>query len=898
MWLAGIVDASPLIAKTQSTESVEVEFDEDGPEFVESKSFPQIDELFKNPALVSGLASGADAINRSIESLMESLFYSLLDNEIRWPLTAHSDFAAGMRRDVYSASLGAQVVVDRIDFGPRWSRELWRVQKLPIVLGADGTVDILDIYLRTDGMRVAEQVELPFWRIALNNWFGVLPLLSSVLPPSFNSNELYDPVRQLSTPFVFPLSLASFSAMPVGSIRSWGISGGVNIGIDLGAFADQSMREMLLRAEELGHGIPYSIFRQGQHRVNVLKKSDQVAWVGLTKMSRLGHSITPSIGRTLLVFRNVLPLWPGMGVALWPVDVKLEQAVSDRFDQLYEFDLTYPEAQEAYQAAVKGDFAPSWAAHLRRTEQKIETGVVFHFTKNQRQKEDIGNNSRNFAVERQSREQLRTAAEVEIRDQMGVFHVLEARQDTEDEGWDILVGSEEVKYRDEVELKVVKVQNSADTPNEDLTPYVFSVDRSPIQMSTSLDIQDRYTSTEQLERYLEALRFFTNLPLDDLPRFTLRDGDWESLRRRKIWFDTALDPPNDVHVPPTALGRFSAQAAVSFSSDFMNRISSLDPDVIWKAFAEAWGVDVNLWATHQNRSSVWNDARWIPAFFAYPLRLLNVRFARADALREATRAIQALESLKIAKSPMAKRDAFYDLFDTDWPQFLTRALLLLRGADDVPRRVILSTQSKGNSPPGAKQKFSALNGRTWRSTVPFPQPERYRIAQEKLAAFSPGSVRELGRKPVITRMVVQSQRLGLSEMPDGHAELPLDLSQRHILMRLEVRNMDLLDRGKIYIRFEQSGKIQFGKLELAEKVLDLVPTSLGEKGPSGLDRLAFGIWLTGPVSPLRSFVFDQAVDLGGEFRVSVAASRDGIVWSDEKSVRFQYDSGRLSPPDH
>jgi len=901
------VAAGTALAKPEnsSRESIEVKFDRDDSksEISDSSSIPQIDLIFRNPALVSGITSGADAINRSIESLMESLFYGLLDNEIRWPLTPHSQMAAGLSRNVFSAALGAYVVVDRMDFGPRYSRELWRVQKLPVVLGADGTVDLLDIYLRTDGMRVAEQADISFWRVALNNWFGILPLLSAVLPPSFNTNELYDPVRQIETPFVFPLSMDSFAAMPVGSIRSYGVSGGVNIGIDLGAFADQEFRRVLDRAEELGHGSPYSVFRQGQHRINVLKRSSSKAWVGLSRVARTGHSISPVVGKSLLVFKNVLPLWPGMSVALWPIDVKLEQAWSDRFDQLYEYDLEKKDAQEAYLAAVKGDFAPSWAAHLRRTEQKSPTGVEFHFTRQEHQQEDIGNNTRNFAIERQSRKQTRTSSEVEITDQAGMFHVLEAKQDTEDQGWDVLVGSEETKFRDEVELKVVKVERDESAPSETETesvesPYVFAIDRNPIQMTTTLDIQDRYTTTTELQSYLELLKFFTDLNLDeDLPKFDLRDSDRESARRRRVWFDSSIRPPMNIHVTPTWLGRFSAQASVSFPTGFLDEVASAPLDRRWRAFAAAWGVDPEDWASEASRRSLGNESRWLGAFLMYPFRLLNLRFATADAIREATRSVEALEELDRATTPIGKRDAFHNLFDTDYPAFLTRALLLLRGANDLPRRVSLSAQARGSAPPQAKSRFNSLSGRKWSSDVPFPPPARYRIAQEKLGAFVPGSVRELGRKPIITKMSVATRRLPLGAIPDESEATPQDMARRHVFLRLEVRNMDLLAKGRIYVRFEQSGKIQFGKLELAEKVIEVAPDPLDEKGPAGLERLVYELYLTGPTSGLRNFIFDQAIDIGGEFQVAVAASRDGTIWSDEKSVRFRYDKGRLGRPE-
>ena len=37
--------------------------------------------IFDNPALASGLANGAEALNNSVTTLMDSIFYDLLDND-------------------------------------------------------------------------------------------------------------------------------------------------------------------------------------------------------------------------------------------------------------------------------------------------------------------------------------------------------------------------------------------------------------------------------------------------------------------------------------------------------------------------------------------------------------------------------------------------------------------------------------------------------------------------------------------------------------------------------------------------------------------------------------------------------------------------------------------------
>jgi len=875
-------------------EVVDVRFDDDN-EPVESDA-PGINQIFKNPALASGLASSADAINRSIESLMESLFYSLMDNELKYPTTEHSWMSLGVKRDVYSADKGAYVIVDRVGLGPRYSKELWNVQKVPIVLGAEGTVEVLDIYLRTDGQRVAEQTDLPFWRQAVNNWFGLLPLLSTVMPPSFNQNELYDPLSLGEVPFVLPLSIEAFKAMPIGSIRSYNVSGGVHLALSLDSLADQKFRNVLEKAEGLLPGLPYTVFKQGQHSINVLRRNDHIAWVGLRDSQRLGHSIDPLIGKTLFVFTGVIPYWRGLALNTFPVDVKIEFATSERFDQLYEYDLRKTEAQKAYLSAVRGEFTESYKAYIEEREGRQVTGVRFHFTRSQNQIEDVTRNSRNFAVERQSRTQERTRAEVEIKDQQGLFHILDARQETEDTHWDVLVGSEELKYRNLAELKVVKVARPEEPRFGNQHTYVFAVDKDPIRMTSTMVIQDRYADAEELEGYLDALRFFTSMPLDDIAPIEAREPDEEVFRRRSAFFDDPKSSLKRLHVTPTYLGRFSADASVSFSTEALSRIGAKPLDLLWEKFAEAFGVDTRKWNTEAGRESFATQGQWLLAAAAYPLRLFNLRSSTVDAVHESDRAIKALRKMHEAQTPLEKQDSFFALFDSDHPQFLTKALLNLSDLDLVPRIVTLSTSPKGGGNPGPKARFKALNGKVFKSAAPFPASERYRIAEEQLAAFYPGNLRELRRKPVVVELRMETRRLPPGALArSGKLPQGIDPRKKHLYLRLAVRNMDLDKNGRVFLRFEQSGKIQFAKLALAEKVVELAPIPSGESGPANLDRQGFETFLTGPLSPLASFVFDQAVDIGGEFRLLVSVSQDGTIWSDEKPVKFRFENGRLAP---
>lgn len=279
---------------------------------------PPIEEIFENPTLALGLASGADAINHSVESLMKALFYSLLDNEFRYDLTSSIWLTGALTRDVFSNLDGSYVVVDRIDAGPNYLINLPPLAGTPLSFAVNGRISMLEIYLTSDGLRVANDENISKFRSIANNWFGALPLLSRVLPPSFNPNELYDPIRQLEVPLFFPWSASIFEKMPIGSIRSYAFSAGARISADLTTKFGKNIINLVEKAGQK-FVLPYSIFSDGEYRINVLRKSKHIAWVGMSRNNRVGHSIDGFIGQTFRLFANALPFWNGVPGGFFPL---------------------------------------------------------------------------------------------------------------------------------------------------------------------------------------------------------------------------------------------------------------------------------------------------------------------------------------------------------------------------------------------------------------------------------------------------------------------------------------------------------------------------------------------------------------------------------------------------
>ena len=867
---------------------------------------PPIEFLFRNPAIQANLSAGVDAINSSVDTLMDSLFYSIMNNDTNFHYNDFIWYNLNFRRRLFSTPAGYYVVVDRFQTGPVYNRVIWNRQNVPITLGVNSAVEAMQIYIRTDGMRIAQDQELSLPRRLLNNWLGLVPALAGILPPSFNQNQLYDPLTEIETPFVMPLSVDKFYSMPVGSIRSYALNGGIRLSPDLGGLVDPATLDMLARIGGIQERIPYAIFKRGEHRINVLRHGDHTAWVGVSDLSRMGQAIQPFIGQRYFILRGALAaeawnhmwMWSGVPLNLLPLNIDIEQSLVTTFDQVYEYDLRNPAAQVAYEAAVTGDFLPSRQRFLDAKEKSLDTGVIFHFSRTQDRYETVGTNGPNVAVFKKERERVLNSSEIEITDSDGKFHMLESALNVNDKKWNILVGDDETRSQQVVTMKVRRVINKeGKNQSEDFT-YAFEPGPDPYRLTMTLSIQDKYVDTDNYNDYVEMLRYVTDMPLPAMPHFprldAVREADW----RRRGYFVAPANQINIGHVPPTYLGRFGAEVAVSLSAFQIDRITSASDDAKWGAFAEAFGINSIEWSSATARRGFKFQSQWYQAFFAYPLRLFNLRFAELDAIVEATNAIGALNQLRSAKEPLAKLGQFRTLFDTDHPLQIGRALLNLAELAKVSRKVTLSAQPQGTASAAVKAAYGMINGKTYRGGPAFPGLDRYAKARATLSKFYLNQPRESGDRPriqkiqVIARKIPDSLRT-IDHLPDaGNLTKTFDPKLRHAFITFRVDRLSIDSPLKVFVRVDQAGKLQLGKLTLVEKVIELPPI---ESLSINRSFNSFEFYLTGPLSPLSDDEFNEAVNSGDDLLVTMAVSKDGAIWSDERTFSFSLKRGRLYP---
>ena len=830
------------------------------------------DKLFNDPAWESGIATGAKSLNHSIDLLMETIFYNLLDNQLIYDVNDTAQFALGLKRDLYSAQTGQYVVVDRFSIGPRYLKEMMKVQKIPLRIGGDVSTNVFSIYLRSDAIRLNEDLEQPFVRVLLNNWLGVLPILSAILPPSFNPNEMYDPIRQVTTPFQLPLTADTLSGMELGSIRSYSVTGGVYIGFDILERYQSEIAQALGKDFDLVINLPYSIFRSGEHRINVLRKNEHVAWVGLSESTRTGHGIDSHFGKLYLILSKVVNIWKGVNAPVFPLNIKKIRENIDKVELIYSFDLRIPAARSAYEQAVSGNFTYAGALNETWEKRKIDSGVRFEYKANAitNRSEDEADNS--FFVQRTKNQGIMSKSEIEVTDTDGNFSILEAKSTNLHENWNVLVGSKNTSYENRYQM-MVKKENKQFVLNHEA--------KDPYNLTLSFRALDRSCNAEELMHYLNQARSFAMLPLQEIPPIPFRDKQSLIQYRRKYALEDPTADINHIRITPTFLGEFRLDSSIYFSSQALDKIEGTPDKDLLKTLLTAYNVS---WFHPDDEKSlapmILKAFDWAALLLTYPFRLINVDLASTDAFLEVSNCLTAFKQIKAARTPIEKVHGYKILLDTSHPDKLAIALLSLSNLSEIPRAISIGSIGKGDKDSYSIRLFDALNNKSFISAAKLPDTSRFRNLQNKFDQLLPTSGHdESDSVPLKINLTIHKIETPDPLSPNTGSEILVNVCTAKIQP----------PEARIYVRLEQSGRVDLGRFMLVEKVLPLK----GELKTLPTPSTCFKFTLTGLSNPFNGFLLDNVLSTGGDFELFIATSEDGTHWSAKKDTTFHVIDGKI-----
>lgn len=823
---------------------------------------PRIEQVFST-ALDKGAVSGSSFINQSLDSLMESVFYSLLDNEASIKLGKFLSFNGNLSRQLFTTGAGNYIVVENFSMGPEFFSTFAHLKHVPVGFGANASVGILNIYPRSDAQRTIEEITFPTWKYWVSNWFGLLPALERVLPPSFNPNEMYNPIEQLKTPFVFPFGKSTFEDMDIGAIRSYTFKGGVHLPFGLEHIRNIDYQN-IFKEFDLVFNIPYTLFVQGEYRITVLKKANQKAWVGLTRTKNVGHSLVGVVGTTFMLLENALGPIPFAGIPakLQPIDVNATGAILDTYDLVYEFDLNHPEGRRQYEKAVLGDFT------LPRQSQP-ENGTLFHFQKDAVSDIKTTSNAKNFVlVYAIGHSQSAKDSKIRVRDGQREYYVLESAFHHNDSEVNILVGENERTITGDMLLNVNKVPLAQSDSKNPSFEYEFTKDLPPYELILQLQINDKSANFFNYQDYMDYARAFTQQELSDVPPIPAISQAQLAYRRQRTLFFSPSEVPLDVRVTNTVVGKLSAVAIVALSAEHITAILESTPEEKHAAFSAAFG---------RSSRGITNAhlGEWLLSSLAYPLRLVNTTFVSVDAPLAIQAHVKALSKVNARSKPVEILQAFSEILDTDYPLETIRGLYNLVDMSNVPRKVTFYIDPEKTLDKDLKIKIEHLNNKTYKSGTKFPGIAPFRRAEYKLAAFNPQSVgKTFEGSTKITKAELKDNKVVEITVESPHASL---------------------DHIQLYFKLATTAQLQLGELVLGKKVVILPTKKVHDK-----DHYVFELPLAEaeftPLEVLKRLRLagETGFSDGKQYVLTLSISQDRIQWSKTRQVYFTYDKGIFS----
>ena len=865
---------------TIQTPSNKAQFDVQKKEDPNSSSFfPPIQKLFENPTFTRGLQQTTTAINQSFDTLMDSLFYSLLNQTFIEKISSEVNISASTQRKVYSVIDGAYVVIDKFSFGPNYFKKIGEFNKLPINLGANNSVDIFDIYLRSDGQRISERKEVGHFRYLLNNYFWFLPLLTSILPASFNPNHMYNPLNLAQTPFVFPLNKKRFNSMPTGSIRSYQISGGIQIPFDFSVF-EQTNLKYFLQTLDFKKNIPYTIFMQGNYRVNVLKKSRNNAWVGLTKTTRKGHALTGIVGNTFYVLSNTLGMipWAGIPIGLYPLNIEISDIFVNKNDILFSYNLDIPGAETSYIDALKGNFTSSF-----KRSKIPKSGVEYHFTQNKESKLNKTNNANNLYFLSRKHNRSLEISEIEINDPNGKHFVLEVSKLNELKTSNFISGDSNQSMQSLATIEVDKLSKNkkykdASSHHLKLKNTYALKGKYPYNLQFFLRINKKLATSIDYRNYVKVLRDFSYLALEEFKDIPIKsDKDYNHYQKEMY-----LSHPNQrhfkSHVTSTILGKLNIQATILFSYDHLKKIINSSDYTKWLGLGKGYQLEKNVIKRMYSHNILDVSPYYFASVIAYPLKFFNLNFDAIDAFSDIKNQVHSLNQLKFEQDPIKVYKNISSLVNTAHLNRLSSGLLNLSNLSEIPIKIDFFLKPHKSLSPDLLNHFKKINRMTFSSKAKFPILKSYKLSSSKLNTFSPSYLYKILKRPQIS-----SLDLIIQNSPNNTNVIKVVLNSE---------NLKANKPTKIYMRLDTTGAISINQRKLGEATFSVSPKF---KKNNKLNSSTFEFYINGDESKISNFLLEQFINFGGTFSLVLSMSQEEGVWSKEKKFVFEYENEKILP---
>lgn len=629
-------------------------------------------------------------------------------------------------------------------------------------------------------------------------------------------NTLFFPIR-------IPLKASRLKAMEKGEILSYATQGSIEAGPYLGLNLDISGISQVISGQ-----ISYSVYIQGIFRVSILKEDEDHVQVKITRTKNLGHGVgigsgyRPDILDGMFLVQNVQNL-----AKVIPFKVNISQNLRDSFDVGYRYDLTQPQAKEAYEQMVLGRTKLSDELALlpdgtpRETPiygvQRVFTRTAFTRGQNQSHTMRVG-----FLFHRRNRINWDNIDAV-IELPSGKRHLFQSVVSNSKE-WKLFWGAyEKFRYNFAVQLDLDEYQNNP---------------QSTEALSLIADglIDDSNTSGDEMMRYiLETENAIGKFGVFPRPPRSEKD---------------IKDPVARVELPKGRLGQSRFAYQIGITQPQLQKIIYAEEDEKWGILEKAFGVPPGTWSSF--------FSRLMYQLFTSPLTIINVPLYIADLnIREGSTLLHARylksrwDDLGAGKDLKTQAEHLGHLF---FDRLFSYEMIKLM-------RILLKQEEVEFTASGSNRVFGRIwdNGKTRLLENDYASQVQRQIDFDRLGPRGPG---EAGNPTARSRY--QIKRMDVRQIGENVHELRFEIPQRPEKVSFELwKEPTWLNFGR-----KRLIKIQVSNVDLFEE---------------GENRLLLDS--EDPQSTLVSVA--KFIERGKEYKLKMAFDPDGLGWGPTNEVIFE-----------
>ncbi|MBT7609116.1 MAG: hypothetical protein HN576_05135, partial [Bacteriovoracaceae bacterium] len=462
----------------------------------------------------------------------------------------------------------------------------------------------------------------------------------------------YSNILNLFTqPFKLPLTNRALRKMEVGEISSYKLDGSVQLGATVG-FSGLEM----VGFSDLTAGVSLTTYIHGNYKISVMKESATLVQLKLSRGSRTGVARSLGVGAPdHEIFGGVVILGSNLGrikESVIPFNLSVNSYLAKEFDVGYRYDLTNPEAKEAYFKATFG--------FLKRSEELAlaKNGVTKIYTREQRIRVTSRNYSMKLSLILQRGHVTSTSQTNAVITINGEEHHLFKSTNINSEGYDTIWGDSENK----------RYQFTSTIDGE-----VFATDSNKgIALRVEATVDDKFTTADEMKQYIAEVVTMTGIN-DLLIKFPQFDPEikcenyelvnWSRTRGRK-------DPRGRVNNhcfkrrDKAYFGKSKFFYRLSFTRKQIERFANYDEKKMWSILEIAFGINEGNWSTRRSRINR-SFSNSYSTLLNFPLSLLDLKLKSPMRLKTAKKFLKYWKSLKHFEDLQELSKTISKLFNTD-----------------------------------------------------------------------------------------------------------------------------------------------------------------------------------------------------------------------------------------